>query len=94
MSTTTEIEKKNLEAHVEICAERYKNLETKLQNLDERIDGLDGRMDKVEGHLIAIKDAVTAGDEKSSNRTFNVIVTIFGVILTALLGIIARGLFQ
>jgi predicted nucleic acid-binding Zn-ribbon protein len=94
MSTTTEIEKKNLEAHVEICAERYKNLETKLQNLDERIDGLDGRMDKVEGHLIAIKDAVTAGDEKASNRTFNVIVTIFGVILTALLGIIARGLFQ
>jgi hypothetical protein len=51
-------------------------------------------MDKVEGHLIAIKDAVTAGDEKASNRTFNIIVTVFGVILTALLGIIAKGLFQ
>ena len=92
--STTEIEKKSLEAHVEICAERYKNLETKLENLDERIDVLDGRMDKVEGHLIAIKDAVTAGDEKSSNRTITILVSIFGVILTALLGIIARGLFQ
>jgi hypothetical protein len=69
-------------------------LETKLQNLDDRIDTIDGRMDKVEGHLIAIKDAVSAGDEKSSNRTFNIIMTIFGVILTALLGIIAKGLFQ
>jgi hypothetical protein len=94
MSTTTEIEKKNLEAHVEICAERYKNLETKLENLDGRIDTLDTRMDKVEGHLIAIKDAVTSGDEKSSNRTITILVSIFGIILTALLGIIAKGLFQ
>ena len=30
MSDTTEIEKKSLEAHVELCAERYKLLETKL----------------------------------------------------------------
>ena len=46
--STTEIEKKNLEAHVEICAERYKNLETKLENLEQRMDGF-------ETHLIEIK---------------------------------------
>ena len=94
MATTTEIEKKNLEAHVEICAERYKNLETKLQNLDDRMDNLDERMDKFEDHLVDIKNAVTAGDEKASNRIITILVSVFGVILTALLGIIAKGLFH
>ena len=49
----TEIEKQNLEAHVEICAVRYASLETKLDNLEHRID-------KVELHLIDIKDRLTA----------------------------------
>jgi prefoldin subunit 5 len=94
MSTTTEIEKKNLEAHVEICAERYKNLETKLENVEQRIDSLDERMDKFEEHLVDIKAAVTAGDEKANSRTITILVSVFGVILTALLGIIAKGLFH
>jgi hypothetical protein len=34
MSSTTEIEKKSLEAHVELCAERYKLLETKLETVE------------------------------------------------------------
>ena len=49
----TEIEKQNLEAHVEICAVRYASLETKLDNLEHRID-------KVELHLIDIKDRLVA----------------------------------
>lgn len=92
--STTEIEKKNLEAHVEICAERYKNLETKLENLDERIDNLDGRMDKFEEHLVDIKNAVTAGDEKASSRTIQILLSVFGVILAGLIGFIGHGLFK
>ena len=34
MSEPTEIEKKSLEAHVELCAERYKLLETKLETVE------------------------------------------------------------
>ena len=34
---TTEIEKKSLEAHVELCAERYKMLELKLESVDSKI---------------------------------------------------------
>ena len=33
MADTTDIEKKSLEAHVELCAERYKLLELKLESL-------------------------------------------------------------
>ena len=33
MSDPTEIEKKSLEAHVELCAERYRALELKISNV-------------------------------------------------------------
>ena len=36
MVDTTEIEKKSLEAHVELCAERYRYLEEKLDSLEAR----------------------------------------------------------
>jgi hypothetical protein len=38
MSDTTEIEKKSLEAHVELCAERYRFLEQKIGHMDEKIE--------------------------------------------------------
>jgi tetrahydromethanopterin S-methyltransferase subunit G len=94
MSTTTEIEKKNLEAHVEICAERYKNLETKLENLENRMDGFDDRLDKVEGHLVDIKNAVTNKVEKQSDRTITILLSVFGIVLTGLIGIFASNLLN
>jgi len=92
--STTEIEKKNLEAHVEICAERYKNLETKLENLEGRMDSLDGRMDKFEEHLVDIKNAVTVNDAKQSDKTLRILVGIFSIVLAALIGIFSSGLFK
>jgi len=38
MPDTTDIEKKSLEAHVELCAERYRFLEQKLGHMDEKIE--------------------------------------------------------
>lgn len=37
---TTDIEKKSLEAHVELCAERYRNLEMQLASANNSISGL------------------------------------------------------
>ncbi len=37
MVDTTDIEKKSLEAHVELCAERYRFLEEKLESVDEKV---------------------------------------------------------
>jgi predicted nucleic acid-binding Zn-ribbon protein len=72
---STEIEKKSLEAHVELCAERYKNLEDKLQNLDVR-------MGKIEELIGEIKNAV-ASTPNESNKT---IITIGTAIVAALIG--------
>jgi predicted nucleic acid-binding Zn-ribbon protein len=40
MADTTNIEKKSLEAHVELCAERYNALEARLDHVDARISTL------------------------------------------------------
>lgn len=37
MSDTTDIEKKSLEAHVELCAERYRMLEHKLDTVESAV---------------------------------------------------------
>jgi septation ring formation regulator EzrA len=44
MSDTTDIEKKSLEAHVELCAERYRFLENKLEHVDNKITAVESML--------------------------------------------------
>lgn len=62
MSDTTEIEKKSLEAHVELCAERYKHLETKLESVDEKMDSLNTA-------IVALKGMMEKATTKQNDRT-------------------------
>jgi len=87
MSTPSEIEKQSLEAHVEICAVRYSNLETKLNNLEHR-------MDKLEGYLVSIKSSLDDKLEGRGKQSVSIIVTILSVTLTALLGILGHMMFK
>lgn len=41
------LERENLEAHVDLCAERYRVLEDKLDRLDERFDRLEASLNKI-----------------------------------------------
>jgi len=36
--STTSLEKENLEAHVDLCEQRYKNLETRMQNIESKVE--------------------------------------------------------
>lgn len=78
MADTTDIEKKSLEAHVELCAERYRLLETKLETLDEKIEGLSASIE-------SIKTAVQAMAEKRNNQLIAWGIGIIGF-LTATVG--------
>ena len=40
MPNTTELERNNLEAHVDLCAQRYDVLESRLSKVEEKIDTL------------------------------------------------------
>jgi|TARA_B110001454_G_C12538157_1_gene358193 hypothetical protein len=41
------LERENLEAHVDLCAERYRVLEEKLNRLEAKLDGLTEALTKV-----------------------------------------------
>ena len=77
MTETTEIEKKSLEAHVELCAERYRSL-------DERLDNLGEKISKVEACAGEIKSAVSKMAEKNNDRLINwgigIIVFLLGMV--------------
>jgi tetrahydromethanopterin S-methyltransferase subunit G len=54
--STTEIEKTNLEAHAELCAERYINLQDKLENLDTRMDTIECNINEIKTLVSEMKD--------------------------------------
>lgn len=60
MSSPTDIEKENLEAHVELCAQRYDALEKRLSSVETKIVVLQDTIEK--SHLNTIKVLIgTAG---------------------------------
>lgn len=73
MSDTTDIEKKSLEAHVELCAERYRFLEEKLENLEGKINNINEAIREIHDGIMGIND--------KHNRQ----IMTFGVGLTATL---------
>lgn len=57
---TTEIEKENLEAHVELCAARYGNLEKRLSSIETKVSALQEAIER--SHYSTIKVLIgTAG---------------------------------
>ena len=48
---TTDIEKKSLEAHVELCAESYRMLELKIQNVESDIGSVKTMVTEVHGMM-------------------------------------------
>lgn len=88
MTTTTDIEKKNLEAHVELCAERYKSLDGKLDSVERRVTQvekkLDAKMNAVEAALDEIKSMIVSMQQKRNNQLIS-----WGIgVITTLLSII------
>lgn len=81
------IEKQSLEAHVDLCAERYKGLQLDIKGMSDRIDKLEAdmtkRLDKLDTGIEEIKDSLMA-KETSALRTL-VFISISAI--TALLGL-------
>ena len=65
MATATELEKENLEAHVDLCQQRYENLESRLTKIETKVDSI--HKDVVEGQksmtkvLIGAAGTIVAG---------------------------------
>lgn len=77
MSGPTDIEKENLEAHVELCAQRYQALENRLTSIEGKVASLQETIEK--SSLNTIKVLIgTAG------TIIVACISLLGVILTKL----------
>lgn len=74
MVDTTDIEKKSLEAHVELCAERYRHLEEKLETLDAMLGS-------VKADVMSVKDMMQKVVNQRNNQLIN-----WGIGIIAVLG--------
>jgi hypothetical protein len=74
MSDTTDIEKKSLEAHVELCAERYKLLEHKMLDVETTIN-------EVKKNVNSIGDTINVMANKRSDQLIAWGVGIIGFLL-------------
>lgn len=75
LSSTTKLEKESLEAHVDLCAMRYLQLDTRLTNLENKVDSI--HTDILEGQKSMTKVIIgTAG---------TVIAGVLGIVVTILM---------
>ena len=52
MASATDLEKENLEAHVDLCQQRYDQLERRLGNVEEKMEHIHNDMGKSHESLV------------------------------------------
>jgi chromosome segregation ATPase len=83
---TTEIEKKSLEAHVELCAERYRFLEEQLESVEEKVSEVNYTVNEV-------KSMVQVMAEKRTDQIVNWGLGIIGVLTSAIAFLLVQYVF-
>jgi len=83
MVEATEIEKKSLEAHVELCAERYNALEDKMNTMSQHISELCDMVKEV-------KSSVSKLTEKNNDRLISWGIGIIGFLSASTIYLISH----
>jgi len=82
--SASDIEKENLEAHVELCAERYRQLNMKLDNLDHKVSSM-------EGMISEIKNSLSDANDKHNRQLITIgtgiILSLMGAMITLLVAL-------
>jgi hypothetical protein len=87
MSETTEIEKKSLEAHVELCAERYTQLE-------QRFEHVEGKITSLQTLLREVHDMVQRISEKRTDQLISWGVGIIGALIATTVYLLINYVFK
>jgi|SaaInl5LU_22_DNA_1037371.scaffolds.fasta_scaffold47402_3 hypothetical protein len=84
MIASTPLEKENLEAHVDLCALRYEQVNKKLEEIDVQFEKIDKRFDSIDNKIERIEY-----DMKKGNTA--ILVALIGAtatIIAAFVGVI------
>ena len=81
----TQLERESLEAHVDLCAERYGQMKKDLETLALGVNNTNARLDNLEKLIIAIDDRLA----EKENAALKSIIRIAGILIFGLLGSLA-----
>lgn len=81
MARPADIEKESLEAHVELCGQRYDVMAEKMATMEERLDS-------VELVLKEIKNMLQEKETQAYKKLISIGITVIGSLLTALLSLV------
>jgi len=87
MADTTDIEKKSLEAHVELCAERYKLLELKLETVETTVSSL-------KEMIVDLHDMVHKMSEKRNDQVIGWGIGLIGVLAATVGWLLSHYVFK
>jgi predicted nucleic acid-binding Zn-ribbon protein len=85
-----ESERKDLEAHVDLCAERYKTLHKKLDKLDDRLTGVEEHIIYVRAKLSEFKTMGEAASNESNKTLIGVMTAVGAALLAGLIATIVQ----
>lgn len=83
------LERENLEAHVDLCAERYRVLEEKLNRLEVKMDGLTDALTKVADKQTA---STLSSNKLVIGAAATVIAGLLSTVVVLLLNLNAAGI--
>lgn len=81
MAGIKEMERQSLEVHVDLCAERF-------ENMDNRMGLVENRLAKVETIVSDIKQLLIEKETMAYKKLIGIGVGIIGSLLTALMGLV------
>jgi hypothetical protein len=87
MADTTDIEKKSLEAHVELCAERYKLLELKLETVESTVTSL-------KEMIVDLHDMVHKMSEKRNDQLIGWGIGLIGALVATVGWLLSQYVFK
>jgi DNA repair exonuclease SbcCD ATPase subunit len=86
VSQTTDLEKKSLEAHVDLCAQRYRFLEGKLESVEQKIA-------KVNEVVEEVHDMINKMSERRNSQLINWGVGIIAALTAAVAFLLVTYVF-
>jgi DNA repair exonuclease SbcCD ATPase subunit len=86
VTQTTDLEKKSLEAHVDLCAQRYRFLEGKLESVEQKLA-------KVTDVVEEVHDMIHKMTEKRNSQLINWGVAIIATLVAAVAFLLVTYVF-
>ena len=91
---TTQIERENLEAHVDLCAERYRVLEEKVNNIDTRLTSIEKSVVQMREDSIREFGRLREDMIKAQNTTNKIMMGTGGTIVAGVLTVVVTLLMS